>query len=68
MNEKGKSKFDKVLSSWDILVLAFGAMIGWGWIVSTGRRACIQLQGIWSDWFIYLYMGHYFRICFSRML
>ena len=32
MNES-KSKFDKVLSSKDVFVIAFGAMIGWGWIV-----------------------------------
>lgn len=31
-----KSEFDKVLSAWDVLVIAFGAMIGWGWVVSTG--------------------------------
>lgn len=31
-----KSKFDKVFSAWDILVIAFGAMIGWGWVVSSG--------------------------------
>ena len=36
MNEK-KSKYDKVLSSKDIFVIAFGAMIGWGWIVMTGE-------------------------------
>ena len=35
MNQK-KSEFDKVFSAWDILVIAFGAMIGWGWVVSTG--------------------------------
>ncbi len=34
--EPKKSEFDKVLSMWDILVIAFGAMIGWGWVVSTG--------------------------------
>ena len=34
--EKKKSEFDKVFSAWDILVIAFGAMIGWGWVVSTG--------------------------------
>lgn len=33
---KKKSEFDKVLSSKDILVIAFGAMIGWGWVISTG--------------------------------
>lgn len=31
-----KSEFDKVFSMWDILVIAFGAMIGWGWVVSSG--------------------------------
>ncbi len=31
------SKFDKVLSSKDIFVIAFGAMIGWGWIVMAGE-------------------------------
>ena len=31
-----QSEFDKVLSSKDILVIAFGAMIGWGWVISTG--------------------------------
>lgn len=33
---KKKSDFDKVFSAWDILVIAFGAMIGWGWVVSSG--------------------------------
>ena len=31
-----KSEFNKVLNAWDILVIAFGAMIGLGWVVSTG--------------------------------
>jgi amino acid transporter len=35
MSQK-KSEFDKVFSAWDILVIAFGAMIGWGWVVSSG--------------------------------
>ena len=34
--EKKASDFNKVLGSWDILVMAFGAMIGWGWVISTG--------------------------------
>ena len=34
--EKKQSEFDKVFSAWDILVIAFGAMIGWGWVVSSG--------------------------------
>ncbi|MDD3338559.1 MAG: bifunctional amino acid transporter/iron-containing alcohol dehydrogenase [Lachnospiraceae bacterium] len=35
--EKKKSEFDKVFSAWDILAIAFGAMIGWGWVVSSGE-------------------------------
>lgn len=38
--EKKKSEFDKVFSAWDILVIAFGAMIGWGWVVSSGDWIC----------------------------
>ena len=30
------SNFNKTFSSMDILMIAFGAMIGWGWVVSTG--------------------------------
>ena len=36
MGKKKSSEFDKVLGAWDILVIAFGAMIGWGWVVSSG--------------------------------
>ena len=31
-----KSKFDKVMGAWDILVIAFCAMIGWGWVINSG--------------------------------
>ncbi|MFI3115192.1 MAG: APC family permease [Clostridia bacterium] len=36
-NNTKTSDFDKVFSAWDILVIAFGAMIGWGWVVSSGE-------------------------------
>lgn len=42
--EKKKSEFNKVFSAWDILVIAFGAMIGWGWVVSSG--GWIQKGGV----------------------
>lgn len=32
-----RNKFDKVLSKSDVFVLAFGAMIGWGWVVLSGE-------------------------------
>ena len=38
-----KSEFNKVLNAWDILVIAFGAMIGWGWVVSTGGLTYAEL-------------------------
>ncbi|PRR81904.1 APC family permease [Clostridium vincentii] len=31
-----KSKFDRVLNQKDIFAIAFGAMIGWGWVVMAG--------------------------------
>ena len=33
---KEDKQFKKVLNIWDVLVVAFGAMIGWGWVVSSG--------------------------------
>lgn len=39
-----KKKFDKVLNAGNVLVTAFGAMIGWGWVVSTGEW--IQTAGV----------------------
>ena len=32
-----ESEFSKVLNAGDVLVVAFGAMIGWGWVVSSGQ-------------------------------
>lgn len=43
-NNVKKSEFDKVLGMWDILVISFGAMIGWGWVVSSG--VWIQAGGV----------------------
>ena len=37
-------QFNKVLNTGDVLVTAFGAMIGWGWVVSSGRW--IQSAGV----------------------
>ena len=34
---KEKKNFKKVLSFSDLFVVAFGAMIGWGWVVSSGE-------------------------------
>ncbi|MDQ2052820.1 APC family permease [Natronolimnohabitans sp. A-GB9] len=36
VNEEANSEFERVLSKRDLFVLAFGAMIGWGWIIQTG--------------------------------
>ena len=42
--EESKKKFRPVLKGVDVLVVAFGAMIGWGWVVSTGHW--IQSGGV----------------------
>lgn len=34
--ENRERRFRKVLNAGDVLVTAFGAMIGWGWVVSSG--------------------------------
>lgn len=39
-----KKAFNKVLNSFDVIVVAFGAMIGWGWVVSSGQW--IQSGGV----------------------
>ena len=44
MSNQRKSTFNKVLNSGDLLVTAFGAMIGWGWVVSSGDW--IQSAGV----------------------
>lgn len=36
MKKQKEKTFSKVLNFWDVLVVAFGAMIGWGWVVSSG--------------------------------
>lgn len=36
MPEKKKSEFKRVLNTRDVLVVAFGAMIGWGWVINSG--------------------------------
>ena len=30
-------EFNRVLNTLDVLVVAFGAMIGWGWVVASGQ-------------------------------
>ncbi|MBT8437470.1 MAG: amino acid permease, partial [Gammaproteobacteria bacterium] len=34
--EVSDGKFKRVLNGKEVLALAFGAMIGWGWVVLTG--------------------------------
>ena len=37
MANNTNSDFNKVLRTRDVLMIAFGAMIGWGWVVSSGQ-------------------------------
>lgn len=41
--KENKRELNKVLNTGDVLVTAFGAMIGWGWVVSSG--GWIQASG-----------------------
>lgn len=36
-NNNTGNEFNRVLSTLDVLVVAFGAMIGWGWVVASGQ-------------------------------
>ena len=36
MNEKSRTREKRLLNKLDVFVLAFGAMIGWGWVVLSG--------------------------------
>ena len=36
MNPDRSKGFARVLKSWDVLALSFGAMIGWGWVLLSG--------------------------------
>lgn len=44
MANKSNQSFQKVLRTRDVIMLAFGAMIGWGWVVSSGQW--IQAGGV----------------------
>ncbi|SET15228.1 amino acid/polyamine/organocation transporter, APC superfamily [Natronincola peptidivorans] len=44
MSSDSSSNFDRVLSKKDITALAFGAMIGWAWVVLTGEW--IRMAGV----------------------
>lgn len=38
MTTENKEGFQRILGRWDILALAFGAMVGWGWVVLAGTQ------------------------------
>ncbi len=40
------SSFARVLGRWDVFILSFGAMIGWGWVVLAG--GWVAAGGLWG--------------------
>ncbi len=44
MATQKQTNFNRVLNTLDVLVVAFGAMIGWGWVVASGQW--IQTGGV----------------------
>lgn len=53
--ENEKKELKKVLNTGDVLVTAFGAMIGWGWVVSSG--GWIQDAGVFGTMIAFLIGG-----------
>lgn len=53
--EKKNGELNKVLNTSDVLVTAFGAMIGWGWVVSSG--GWIQTAGVVGTMLAFLIGG-----------
>ena len=41
-----RQELKKSLSTKDVLALAFGTMIGWGWIMLAGKW--VELAGVWG--------------------
>lgn len=67
MKEKN-SAFKKVLGTTDVLVVAFGAMIGWGWVVSSG--SWIQTGGVIGTALGFIIGGimiYYVGLCFAEL-
>jgi len=45
-HEESTSRFSRILGRWDVFVLSFGAMIGWGWVVLAG--GWVEAAGLWG--------------------
>ncbi len=46
MGAENQGQFQRVLGAKDVLALAFGAMIGWGWVVLAG--GWVTSAGAWA--------------------
>ena len=46
-----EGNFVRVLKNQDVLALAFGAMVGWGWVVLAG--SWVQTAGSWGSMFAF---------------
>ena len=55
MANNSNQEFQKVLRTRDVIMLAFGAMIGWGWVVSSGQW--IQAGGVLGTVFGFIIGG-----------
>ena len=66
--KENNSKFNPVLRSGDVIVVAFGAMIGWGWVVSSGQW--IQSGGILGTILGFLIGGimiYFVGLCYAEL-
>ena len=65
---KKTQTFNKVMNSFDVLVVAFGAMIGWGWVVSSGQW--IQQGGVMGTVLGFLIGGtmiYFVGLCYAEL-
>ncbi|TCO68488.1 APC family permease [Marinisporobacter balticus] len=55
MSSGDSGNFERVLSKKDVMALAFGAMIGWGWVVLTGEW--IRMAGAFGSMLAFILGG-----------
>ena len=63
-----KKRLNKVLNTGDVLVVAFGAMIGWGWVVSSGQWiSCGGILGTVIGFIVGGIMIYFVGLCYAEL-
>ncbi|TRX46747.1 hypothetical protein FNW54_04670 [Bacteroides sp. HF-5092] len=48
MTDNTNNDFNRILNTWDVIMVTFGAMIGWGWVVAK-CWICSSIVIKWSE-------------------